>query len=143
MQWRQAINAILKQAGLNENFRFDVGAVTHANLDPELAFFYMTEFYQLMRERVRYWTTVNHHQSHATYAFYDSPFPAAMVFSMDGGGNDGAFRMGSSGVPGTDAWLLLLSLMLCNLCRGVQCVLSRQAHGSDQTGSAFSESRHE
>ena len=31
----------------------------------------------------------NHHESHAAGTFYQSPYEKAMVFSMDGGGNDG------------------------------------------------------
>ena len=36
---------------------------------------------------------VNHHQSHALYAFYDSPFNQALVFTLDGGGNDGHYNV--------------------------------------------------
>ena len=33
--------------------------------------------------------TVHHHDAHALYAFYDSPFRTALVLSVDGGGDDG------------------------------------------------------
>ena len=34
-----------------------------------------------------------HHQSHAAGAFYQSPYNKALVFSFDGGGDDGKFRI--------------------------------------------------
>lgn len=34
-----------------------------------------------------------HHQSHAAGAFYQSPYQEALVFSFDGGGNDGFFNI--------------------------------------------------
>ena len=33
-----------------------------------------------------------HHESHAAGAFYQSPFKSALIFSFDGGGNDGFFN---------------------------------------------------
>lgn len=35
---------------------------------------------------------MRHHHSHAAGAFYQSPFEKALVFSFDGGGNDGFFN---------------------------------------------------
>lgn len=35
----------------------------------------------------------NHHQSHAYAAFYQSPFDKAIIFSYDGGGDDGFFNI--------------------------------------------------
>jgi carbamoyltransferase len=35
---------------------------------------------------------VDHHAAHAAAAFYQSPFDECLVFSYDGGGNDGTFR---------------------------------------------------
>ncbi len=35
----------------------------------------------------------SHHLSHAAGSFYQSPFQAALVFSFDGGGNDGYFNV--------------------------------------------------
>ena len=34
-----------------------------------------------------------HHQSHAAGIFYQSPYNEALVFSFDGGGNDGKFNV--------------------------------------------------
>uniref|UniRef100_A0A7S4GAA8 Carbamoyltransferase domain-containing protein n=1 Tax=Eutreptiella gymnastica TaxID=73025 RepID=A0A7S4GAA8_9EUGL len=34
---------------------------------------------------------VHHHEAHALYGFYDSPFHNALVLTMDGGGDDGHF----------------------------------------------------
>jgi len=34
-----------------------------------------------------------HHESHAAGAFYQSPFHKALIFSFDGGGNDGKFNI--------------------------------------------------
>ena len=34
-----------------------------------------------------------HHESHAAGAFYQSPFQSALIFSFDGGGNDGFFNV--------------------------------------------------
>ena len=34
-----------------------------------------------------------HHQSHAAGAFYQSPYEEALIFSFDGGGNDGFFNV--------------------------------------------------
>ena len=34
-----------------------------------------------------------HHQGHASFGFYDSPFDSALVVSMDGGGWEGAFQI--------------------------------------------------
>lgn len=34
-----------------------------------------------------------HHESHAAGAFYQSPYKEALVFSFDGGGNDGCFNI--------------------------------------------------
>jgi len=42
---------------------------------------------------VREWHYVEHHKAHAALGFYDSPFQSAAVFSIDGGGNDGCFRV--------------------------------------------------
>ena len=53
----------------------------------------LSNFYLIMRDRVRHWTTVDHHLAHATYAFYDSPFNHGLIVSMDGGGNDGVFNV--------------------------------------------------
>jgi carbamoyltransferase len=36
---------------------------------------------------------VNHHEAHAAGAFYQSPFEEALIFSFDGGGNDGKFNI--------------------------------------------------
>ena len=36
---------------------------------------------------------VHHHEAHALYGFYDSPFHNALVLTMDGGGDDGHFCM--------------------------------------------------
>jgi len=35
----------------------------------------------------------NHHQSHAAGAFYQSSYKKALIFSLDGGGNDGKFNI--------------------------------------------------
>lgn len=35
----------------------------------------------------------NHHQSHAAGAFYQSPYKKALIFSFDGGANDGKFNI--------------------------------------------------
>ena len=35
----------------------------------------------------------NHHQSHAAGAFYQSSYKKALIFSFDGGGNDGKFNI--------------------------------------------------
>ena len=40
---------------------------------------------------VRQWTTADHHASHAALGFFDSPYARALVFSYDGGGNEGTF----------------------------------------------------
>lgn len=37
--------------------------------------------------------SVNHHEGHAAGAFYQSDFQDALIFSFDGGGNDGKFNM--------------------------------------------------
>jgi len=37
--------------------------------------------------------TLNHHESHAAGCFYQSPFEDALIFSFDGGGNDGKFNI--------------------------------------------------
>ena len=37
--------------------------------------------------------SVNHHQSHAAGTFYQSPYQDALIFSFDGGGNDGMFNI--------------------------------------------------
>ena len=42
---------------------------------------------------VKRWVDVDHHRSHALLGLYDSPFQAPLVFSFDGGGNDGYFKM--------------------------------------------------
>ena len=42
---------------------------------------------------VKRWVEVDHHRSHAMLGLYDSPFSAPLVFSFDGGGNDGYFKM--------------------------------------------------
>ena len=34
-----------------------------------------------------------HHHSHAAGAFYQSPYDKALIFSFDGGGNDGFFNI--------------------------------------------------
>jgi carbamoyltransferase len=34
-----------------------------------------------------------HHESHASGVFYQSPFPEALIFSFDGGGDDGEFNI--------------------------------------------------
>jgi carbamoyltransferase len=36
---------------------------------------------------------VNHHYSHASSVFYQSPYKKALVFSFDGGGDDGEFNV--------------------------------------------------
>jgi len=35
----------------------------------------------------------NHHESHANGAFYQSPYESALIFSFDGGGDDGKFNI--------------------------------------------------
>ena len=39
------------------------------------------------------WITVDHHLAHAALGFYDSPFNKSLIFSYDGGGNDGTFNV--------------------------------------------------
>ena len=39
------------------------------------------------------WMNMEHHIAHAVHAFRDSPFESAWVFSLDGGGSDGAVNL--------------------------------------------------
>ncbi|MGQ0628456.1 MAG: carbamoyltransferase C-terminal domain-containing protein [Phycisphaerales bacterium] len=39
------------------------------------------------------WRTVDHHVAHALHGVHDAPFEHPLVFSFDGGGNDGTFRV--------------------------------------------------
>lgn len=43
--------------------------------------------------RAKNYTHILHHQAHAAGAFYQSNFEKALVFSFDGGGNDGFFNV--------------------------------------------------
>jgi len=43
--------------------------------------------------KARNYKSGRHHQSHAAGAFYQSPFKDALIFSFDGGGDDGFFNI--------------------------------------------------
>ena len=51
----------------------------------------------------------HHHQSHAAGCFYQSPYDKALIFSFDGGGDDGKFNVYSC-VRGESPTLLLTGL---------------------------------
>jgi len=59
---------------------FDAGVVSEAKAPPIEPF------------NIAHWHHYQHHRAHAAVAFYQSPFPQALVISYDGGGEDGYFR---------------------------------------------------
>ncbi|XP_033117728.1 uncharacterized protein LOC117117526 [Anneissia japonica] len=81
-QWREAIE---KVQAFTEIYEYDI-AVTIWVLPTPL------ELFKTLVKADR-WVTANHHDSHAAIGYYDSPFNNALVFSYDGGGNDGTFNV--------------------------------------------------
>lgn len=54
----------------------------------------LNEYYRLEKNiKAKNYTECLHHRSHAAGTFYQSPYKEALVFSFDGGGNDGKFNI--------------------------------------------------
>ena len=54
----------------------------------------LDESYSLERYiKAKEYVSVNHHVAHANGVFYQSPYKEAIIFSFDGGGNDGTFNI--------------------------------------------------
>jgi hypothetical protein len=78
------------------------------------------------------WRTFNHHQAHAALGFYDSPFSSALVFSFDGGGNDGYFNVylaeRSSGMEALARTLHPAGFVYHHIARGLSEVSSKACY---------------
>eukprot|EP00112_Aurelia_sp_Birch-Aquarium-sp1_P007756 Seg1847.2 transcript_id=Seg1847.2/GoldUCD/mRNA.D3Y31 product="Nodulation protein U" protein_id=Seg1847.2/GoldUCD/D3Y31 len=81
-QWKQAIDHVTSFADLHQ---FDIGITSWV----------MPTQVQILQSLVKAerWITVDHHLAHAALSFYDSPFNRSLIFSYDGGGNDGTFNV--------------------------------------------------
>jgi len=54
----------------------------------------LNEYYQLEKNiKAKNYIEGHHHRSHAAGVFYQSPYPEALIFSFDGGGDDGKFNI--------------------------------------------------
>ena len=54
----------------------------------------------LIPPRFRSWLPTHHHQSHAAYGFYSSPFRVALIVTIDGGGDDGTMHVSIGNATG-------------------------------------------
>ncbi|XP_065064830.1 nodulation protein U-like isoform X2 [Rhopilema esculentum] len=81
-QWKQAVDHVTSFTQVHD---FDVA----------VASWIMPTQVEILSSLVKAkrWVTVDHHLAHAALGFYDSPFKSALVFSYDGGGNDGTFNV--------------------------------------------------
>ena len=52
------------------------------------------EYYKLQKHiKAKNYIEISHHKSHAAGVFYQSPYQEALIFSFDGGGDDGKFNV--------------------------------------------------
>lgn len=68
------------------------------------------------------WVFVDHHVSHAVAGFHDSPFDSALVFSYDGGGNDGNTRLfyaAAGQLLSLHHWRFNIGVTYTNLAMGI------------------------
>jgi carbamoyltransferase len=60
---------------------------------PQEGYIYFPNLIKKHFNTTKYAHIANHHDAHAYAAFYQSPFDKSIIFSYDGGGNDGFFNV--------------------------------------------------
>eukprot|EP00947_MAST-08B_sp_MAST-8B-sp1_P001977 g1977.t1 len=83
--WQASLRTAVEHAALPADSLFDVALSVGTVMRTRLQLY--------SQVNAKRWVHVQHHRSHATHAFVDSPFRVALVLSYDAAGDDGHFNV--------------------------------------------------